>query len=82
MVISPGHAQGEVGYWAGWFGEAQVSYGGPGAAERAQLAGQTCCRPNLGIEPIEARAECRGGLALPGLGGGQRPRCRCAIGAG
>jgi hypothetical protein len=29
-----------VGYRAGWIGEAQVSYGGPGAAERARLAEQ------------------------------------------
>jgi hypothetical protein len=48
-----------VGYRAGWIGEAQVSYGGPGAAERARLAGQIVLDrlEYLGVHPIETRAE-------------------------
>jgi hypothetical protein len=48
-----------VGYRAGWIGEAQVSYGGPGAAERARLAGQIVLDrlEYLGLKPIETRAE-------------------------
>jgi hypothetical protein len=47
------------GYRAGWIGEAQVSYGGPGAAERARLAGQIVLDrlEHLGLRPIETRAE-------------------------
>jgi hypothetical protein len=48
-----------VGYRAGWIGEGQVSYGGPGAAERARLAGQIVLDrlEYLGLRPIETRAE-------------------------
>jgi hypothetical protein len=38
-TASPDTLKVTVGYRAGWIGEAQVSYGGPGAAERARLAG-------------------------------------------
>jgi len=48
-----------VGYRAGWIGEAQVSYGGPGAAARARLAGQTVLDrlEYLGLKALETRAE-------------------------
>src|SRR5690606_22827239 len=48
-----------VGYRAGWIGEGQVSYGGPGAVERARLAGQIVLDrlEYLGIQPIETRTE-------------------------
>jgi hypothetical protein len=51
-----------VGYWAGWIGEAQVSYGSLGAAERARLAGQIVLDrlEYLGLRPIETRAEVMG----------------------
>ena len=60
-----------VGYRAGWIGEAQVSYGGPGASERARLAGQIVLDrlEYLGVRPIETRAEIVGVDALyPGSG--------------
>jgi hypothetical protein len=60
-----------VGYRAGWIGEAQVSYGGPGAAERARLAGQIVLDrlEYLGVRPIETRAEVVGVDSLyPGSG--------------
>jgi hypothetical protein len=55
-----------VGYRAGWIGEAQVSYGGPGASERARLAGQIVLDrlEYLGVRPIETRAEVIGVDAL------------------
>lgn len=48
-----------VGYRAGWIGEAQVSYGGPGAADRARLAGQIVLDrlEYLGVKPLDTRAE-------------------------
>jgi hypothetical protein len=51
-----------VGYRAGWIGDAQVSYGGPGAAERARLAGQIVLDrlEYLGLRPIETRADVMG----------------------
>jgi len=51
-----------VGYRAGWIGEAQVSYGGPGAVARARLAGEIVLDrlERLGIRPIETRAEVLG----------------------
>jgi hypothetical protein len=51
-----------VRYRAGWIGEGQVSYGGPGGAERARLAGQIVLGrlESLGIRPIETRAEIAG----------------------
>ncbi|MGE3913268.1 MAG: acyclic terpene utilization AtuA family protein [Chloroflexota bacterium] len=51
-----------VGYRAGWIGEAQVSYGGPGAQERARLAGQLVLDrlEYLGLKPLETRAEVLG----------------------
>jgi hypothetical protein len=60
-----------VGYRAGWIGEAQVSYGGPGAADRARLAGQIVLDrlEHLGLRPIETRAEIVGVDSLyPGSG--------------
>ena len=58
-----------VGYRAGWIGEAQVSYGGPGAAERARLAGEVVLDrlECLGVRPHrDARRDRRGRLALSG----------------
>lgn len=60
-----------VGYRAGWIGEAQVSYGGPGAVERARLAGEIVLDrlERLGVRPIETRAEVVGVDSLyPGNG--------------
>lgn len=60
-----------VGYRAGWIGEGQVSYGGPGAAERARLAGQIVLDrlEYLGLKPVETRAEVVGIDSLyPGSG--------------
>jgi hypothetical protein len=60
-----------VGYRAGWIGEAQVSYGGPGAVERARLAGQIVLDrlEYLGVKPVETRAEVVGVDSLyPGSG--------------
>jgi hypothetical protein len=60
-----------VGYRAGWIGEAQVSYGGPGAGVRARLAGQIVLDrlEYLGVKPIETRAEVVGVDSLyPGSG--------------
>jgi hypothetical protein len=60
-----------VGYRAGWIGEAQVSYGGPGAATRARLAGQIVLDrlESLGLKSIETRAEVVGVDSLyPGSG--------------
>jgi hypothetical protein len=64
-----------VGYRAGWIGEAQVSYGGPGAVARARLAGEIVLDrlERLGVRPIETRAEVLGvdslypGSASPAL---------------
>ena len=48
-----------VSYRAGWIGEGQVSYGVPGASERARLAGQIVLDrlEPLGVRPIETRTE-------------------------
>ena len=48
-----------VGYRAGWIGEAQVSYGGPGASDRARLAGEIVLDrlELLGVRPLDTRAE-------------------------
>ena len=51
-----------VGYLDGWIGEGQVSYGGPGAVERARLAGEVVLDrlELLGIRTRETRVECIG----------------------
>ncbi|MFN8522523.1 MAG: acyclic terpene utilization AtuA family protein [Chloroflexota bacterium] len=51
-----------VGYRDGWIGEGQVSYGGPGAVERARLAGEVVLDrlELLGVQPRETRVECMG----------------------
>jgi hypothetical protein len=69
-----------VGYLAGWIGEGQVWYGGPGAVERARLAGQIVPDrlEHLGLRPIETRAEVIGVDSLdPGAG---RVTARAAAG--
>ncbi len=55
-----------VGYLAGWIGEGQVSYGGPGAVERARLAGEVVLDrlELLGVRARETRVECVGVDAL------------------
>jgi hypothetical protein len=40
-----------VCYATGWFAEAEISYAGPRAAERARLAGQTIQRQRLALRP-------------------------------
>ena len=51
-----------VGYLDGWIGEGQVSYGGPGAVERARLAGEVVLDrlEILGVRARETRVECVG----------------------
>ncbi|MBA3331680.1 MAG: DUF1446 domain-containing protein [Actinobacteria bacterium] len=51
-----------VGYLDGWIGEGQVSYGGPGAVERARLAGEIVLDrlEILGVRARETRVECVG----------------------
>jgi Acyclic terpene utilisation family protein AtuA len=51
-----------VGYLDGWIGEGQVSYGGPGAVERARLAGEVVLDrlELLGVRTRETRVECVG----------------------
>lgn len=41
-----------VCYATGWFAEAEISYAGPRAAERARLAGQTIAQRLAGIAPL------------------------------
>jgi hypothetical protein len=55
-----------VGYLDGWIGEGQVSYGGPGAVERARLAGEVVQDrlELLGVRTRELRVECVGVDAL------------------
>ena len=55
-----------VGYLDGWIGEGQVSYGGPGAVERARLAGEVVLDrlEILGVRARETRVECVGVDAL------------------
>lgn len=52
-----GHARPEtlkvnVCYATGWFAEAEISYAGPRAAERARLAGQTIAQRLAGMAPL------------------------------
>ena len=51
-----------LGYLDGWIGEGQVSYGGPGAVERARLAGEVVLDrlELLGVRARETRVECIG----------------------
>jgi hypothetical protein len=55
-----------IGYRAGWIGEGQVSYGGPGALSRARLAAEIVLDrlEMLGVETTETRVDCIGIDAL------------------
>ena len=57
-----------VGYLDGWIGEGQMSYGGPGAVARAQLARDVVLKrlELMGVEMQDVRAELIGMDALHG----------------
>jgi hypothetical protein len=68
-----GHAQPEqlkvsVGYLDGWIGEGQMSYGGPGAVARAQLARDVVLKrlELMGVKMQDVRAELIGMDSLHG----------------
>ncbi|MBC3237000.1 acyclic terpene utilization AtuA family protein [Pseudomonas lurida] len=58
-----------VGYLEGWIGEGQMSYGGPGAVARAQLARDVVLKrlELIGVKMQDVRAELIGMDALHGL---------------
>lgn len=58
-----------VGYLDGWIGEGQMSYGGPGAVARAQLAREVVLKrlELMGVKMQEVRAELIGMDSLHGL---------------
>lgn len=51
-----------IGYHAGYVGEGQISYGGPGALERARLAAEIVLArlQRLGVRARETRVDCIG----------------------
>jgi len=67
-----------VGYRDGWIGEGQISYGGPGAVERARLALEIVRRrlATCGVTPEEFRGDLIGldSLGLPGDAQAMPPR--------
>jgi hypothetical protein len=75
-----------LGYREGWIGEGQISYAGPGARERGELALQVLLRrlERLGLQGLERRAELIGVNAMhgPALGSDRVPyevRARLAV---
>jgi hypothetical protein len=78
-----------VGYREGWIGEGQISYAGPGARARGELALQILARrlDHLGLGALERRAELVGINAMhgPNLGSHHEPyevRVRLAVRCG
>ena len=65
----PGRLKVSVGYRAGFRGEGEISYAGPGALARARLAGEVV-RERLGGKVSRLRADVVGVDALHGSGGG------------
>jgi hypothetical protein len=65
-----------IGYADGFVGEGQISYGGPGALERARLAGEIVLDrlERLGLGARETRVDCLGVDSLFGSGGAPPPR--------
>jgi hypothetical protein len=70
--IRPDMLKATVGYRDGWIGEGQISYAGPGAVARGQLALQVLAHrlARLGLQDRERRAELIGMNALHGAGPG------------
>ncbi|KRP60479.1 acyclic terpene utilization AtuA family protein [Pseudomonas trivialis] len=66
--VRPEQVKVSVGYLDGWIGEGQISYGGPGAVARAQLARDIVLKrlALTGVEMQEVRAELIGMDALHG----------------
>ncbi|WP_395606320.1 acyclic terpene utilization AtuA family protein [Pseudomonas sp. B22129] len=64
-----------VGYLDGWIGEGQISYGGPGAVARAQLARDVVLKrlELMGVKMQEVRAELIGMDSLHGTRGSAEP---------
>ncbi|WP_168232021.1 acyclic terpene utilization AtuA family protein [Pseudomonas veronii] len=64
-----------VGYLDGWIGEGQMSYGGPGAVARAQLARDVVLKrlESMGVKMQEVRAELIGMDSLHGPRGSVEP---------
>lgn len=64
-----------VGYLDGWIGEGQMSYGGPGAVARAQLARDVVLKrlELMGVKMQEVRAELIGMDSLHGPRGSVEP---------
>ena len=78
-----------VGYRDGWIGEGQISYAGPGARARGELALQVLAQrlDRLGLGDLERRAELVGVNAMhgPRLGSDREPyevRLRLAVRCG
>lgn len=85
-TLRPAQLKATLGYRDGWIGEGQISYAGPGAAERGQLALQVLQHrlQRLGLAQAEHRAELIGVNAMhgPGLGQDREPyevRLRLAV---
>ncbi|MFE6448943.1 acyclic terpene utilization AtuA family protein [Nocardiopsis dassonvillei] len=79
----PGELKVSVGYRAGFRGEGEISYAGPGALARARLAGEVV-RERLGGKVSRLRADVVGVDALHGSGGGGRDEpfeCRLRVAA-
>ncbi|MGY2403080.1 acyclic terpene utilization AtuA family protein [Pseudomonas sp. SDO5271_S396] len=66
--VRPEQLKVSVGYLDGWIGEGQMSYGGPGAVARAQLARDVVLKrlELMGVKMQEVRAELIGMDALHG----------------
>jgi hypothetical protein len=82
----PGTLKATLGYRDGWIGEGQISYAGPGARERGELALQVLAQrlEKLGLGAHERRAELIGVNAMhgPRLGRDREPyevRVRLAV---
>ncbi|NVZ69826.1 acyclic terpene utilization AtuA family protein [Pseudomonas costantinii] len=69
--VRPEQLKVSVGYLEGWIGEGQMSYGGPGAVARAQLARDVVLKrlELMGVKMQDVRAELIGMDSLHG------PRC-------
>jgi hypothetical protein len=70
-----------VGYLDGWIGEGQMSYGGPGAVARAQLAREVVLKrlELMGVKMHDVRAELIGMDSLHGPRSSVEPwECACA----
>jgi hypothetical protein len=87
--VRPESLKATVGYRDGWIGEGQISYAGPGARARGELALQVLTHrlDRLGLGTLERRAELVGVNAMhgPRLGSDREPyevRLRLALRCG